>query len=166
MVFNSHLQQSFNHTPELAEVVKFSGLRTMSILFADDVVLLASTNSNLQLGLGQCAASGGWGSGPLNLRPWFSVGKGGFFFFFNWKCLSGRRTQTQGRHRINWIDCISQLACECLVHSEEFVAVGKGASRSALSECCPHDSSSSTKQKDIVLNCIEILIICDLLWSP
>ena len=41
---------------QAAEGVGFSGLRILSLVFADDVVLLASLNSYLQLALGQFAA--------------------------------------------------------------------------------------------------------------
>ncbi len=40
----------------MMEVVRFGGLRIPSLLFADDVVLLMSSNNDLQLSLGQFAA--------------------------------------------------------------------------------------------------------------
>ena len=40
----------------MVEGVRFGDLRILSLLFADDVVLLASSNSDLQLSLGQFAA--------------------------------------------------------------------------------------------------------------
>ena len=40
----------------MAEGAKFSGIRSPSLLFADDVVPLASSNSDLQLTLGCFAA--------------------------------------------------------------------------------------------------------------
>ncbi|KAK7878082.1 hypothetical protein WMY93_034404, partial [Mugilogobius chulae] len=64
-----------SHGPE---GVQFGDHRITSLLFADDVVLMASSNQDLQHALGRFAAeceAAGMKSAPLNPRPWFSTGK-------------------------------------------------------------------------------------------
>lgn len=51
----AHSNGPFNHS-QVAEVVRFIGLKINSLLFADDVVLSALLNHHLQLTLGQSAA--------------------------------------------------------------------------------------------------------------
>ena len=45
---------------QVVEGVRFGGLQIPSPLFADDMVLLGSSNSDLQLSLGQFAPGKGW----------------------------------------------------------------------------------------------------------
>ena len=53
---------SISRRSQAAEGVGFNGLRISSLLFADDVVLLVSSNSDLQLAMGlfaaECEAAG------------------------------------------------------------------------------------------------------------
>ena len=60
-------------------VVKFCGLRIPSLLFADDVVLFASSNSDSSLhwdSLQLSVKQWGWESATLDPRPWFLAGEG------------------------------------------------------------------------------------------
>ena len=58
---------------------QFGGVRISSLLFADDVVLLAPSGGDLQLSVewfaAECEAAE-MRISPSNLRPWFSVRKG------------------------------------------------------------------------------------------
>ena len=55
------------------DCVQFGGLRTSSLLFADDMVLSASSASDLHVFWDGLQL--GWRSAPLTLRPWFSARK-------------------------------------------------------------------------------------------
>ena len=61
VLFIIFMDRIFRHS-QAAEGVRFSGLQILSLLFADDVILLASSNSDLQVALGgfaaQCEATG------------------------------------------------------------------------------------------------------------
>lgn len=54
------------------EGVWFENVRVYALLYADDVVLLASSSHDIQRALGQFSVK--WQeSAPLDLRPWFSA---------------------------------------------------------------------------------------------
>ena len=55
------------------DCVLFGGLRTSSLLFADDMVLFASSDCDLHVFWDGLQL--GWRSAPLTLRPWFSARK-------------------------------------------------------------------------------------------
>ncbi|KAI3352472.1 hypothetical protein L3Q82_005424 [Scortum barcoo] len=75
------------------EGVRFGNHRISSLLFADDVVLMASSGQDLQHVLerfaAECEAAGMRISTSKSLRPWFSTGKG-------WHALSSVRSYAVG----------------------------------------------------------------------